>query len=86
MPVPKRKTSKRRRDQRQSCKFIVPQGFAACSECEAPIASHEVCASCGFYQGRKVLATKNDRGLKRLKERKELEAKKKTPEQADQQA
>lgn len=65
MPVPKRKTSKSRRDQRSACKFLRPQPFAACSSCQAPILPHIVCEVCGYYKGRKVLTTKLDRAAKR---------------------
>lgn len=71
MPVPKRKTSKARRDQRQSCKFIRPAAFSACKNCESPIGGHQVCADCGFYKGRKVIMTKLERAVKRAEERKE---------------
>lgn len=72
MPVPKRKTSKARRDQRQSSKFIRPQSFAGCSNCESPILPHNVCKDCGFYKGKKVLVTKIERALKRGEVRKAL--------------
>lgn len=62
MPVPKRKTSKARRDSRQSCKFIRPKAIAACAQCKEPIAPHQACKECGFYKGKKVLATKSERG------------------------
>ncbi|MBY0109784.1 MAG: 50S ribosomal protein L32 [Candidatus Babeliaceae bacterium] len=65
MPVPKRKTSKRRRDQRQSTKFIRPQAITSCKQCNEPTLPHQVCTECGYYKGRKVLTTKNDRGLQR---------------------
>lgn len=61
MPVPKRKTSKARRDKRQSCKFIRPKAFCHCSNCEAPLNPHQACLTCGFYKGKKVLTTKQDR-------------------------
>lgn len=72
MPVPKRKTSKRRRDQRHSSRFLRPQSFAGCSNCESPNLPHQVCKDCGFYKGKKVLATKIERALKRGEERKEI--------------
>lgn len=75
MPVPKRKTSKARRDQRQSTKFIRPQATTSCSNCQAPLATHTACMSCGFYKGRKVLTTKLDRALKRGEERSAAQAK-----------
>ncbi len=75
MPVPKRKTSKARRDQRQSCKFIRPQSITKCSNCENPLGTHQACAECGFYKGKKVLTTKADRALKRGESRQALHAK-----------
>lgn len=65
MAVPKRKTSKSRRDQRSACKFLRPQAFADCSHCATPTMPHIVCSNCGYYKGRKVLVTKLDRALKR---------------------
>lgn len=65
MAVPKRKTSKARRDQRSACKFLRPQVFGECSHCAAPVMPHIVCSNCGYYKGRKVLTTKLDRALKR---------------------
>ncbi len=72
MPVPKRKTSKSRRDMRSACKFLRPQSFAACSNCTEPLLPHIICANCGYYKGRKVLVTKLDRALKRGETRKNL--------------
>lgn len=65
MPVPKRKTSKSRRDQRSACKFLVPQLFATCAHCSAPLLPHIVCETCGYYKGRKIMKTKLDRAIKR---------------------
>ena len=65
MAVPKRKTSKSRRDQRSASKFIRPQIFSECSHCSAPLLPHIVCEGCGFYRGRKIIKTKLDRSLAR---------------------
>ncbi len=65
MPVPKRKTSKSRRDSRHSCNFIRPRPFSACSNCQQPVLGHVVCAGCGYYKGRQIMATKVDRAVKR---------------------
>ena len=65
MAVPKRKTSKARRDQRSSAKFIRPKIFVTCSNCSNPINSHQLCENCGFYKGRKIMKTKIERALKR---------------------
>ncbi|MBA3954344.1 50S ribosomal protein L32 [Candidatus Dependentiae bacterium] len=75
MPVPKRKTSKARRDQRQSTKFIRPQSITQCANCQEPLATHQACAVCGYYKGRKVLNTKLERTIKRTETRTALQAK-----------
>lgn len=65
MPTPKRKTSKARRDQRQSTKFIRPQAITKCANCDHPLSPHQACEKCGFYKGKKVLTTKLERAIKR---------------------
>ena len=59
MAVPKRKTSKARRDTRRSSvwKLDVP-GIVACPNCGAYHLPHRVCKACGYYNGRKVLDVK----------------------------
>lgn len=74
MPVPKRKTSKSRRDKRSSCKFIRPHAVITCSNCEYPLTPHQACAHCGFYKGRKVLKTKLERALTRGEARRAKQA------------
>lgn len=71
MPVPKRKTSKSRRDMRSACKFLRPQIANLCNnqECGAPKLPHEVCSQCGFYRGKKVITTKMDRNILRSQTR-----------------
>lgn len=75
MPVPKRKTSKARRDQRHSTRFIRPGAIAQCSNCEHPLSPHQACDQCGFYKGKKVMTTKLDRALKRGEARRAMQAK-----------
>lgn len=57
MAVPKRRTSKARRDQRRasSCKLEAPT-LVKCSNCGEFKRPHRVCASCGFYNGKEVIA------------------------------
>jgi large subunit ribosomal protein L32 len=76
MPVPKRKLSRARRDSRAACKFIRPKAFTHCTNCKETIATHVACLSCGFYKGIKVLATKNERSVKRLELRQKRDARK----------
>ncbi|MCI8441980.1 MAG: 50S ribosomal protein L32 [Provencibacterium sp.] len=57
MAVPKRKTSKARRDKRRSnvWKLSMP-GFSKCTQCGELKAPHKVCLNCGYYKGREVIS------------------------------
>lgn len=57
MAVPKRKTSKARRDKRRAAniKYIAPN-VIKCLQCHEPNVSHRVCANCGYYKGKEVIA------------------------------
>lgn len=58
MAVPKRKTSRWRRDQRRAQNFFAklkPSALSACSNCGELIMPHRVCPYCGYYKGRSVL-------------------------------
>ena len=65
MPVPKRKRSRARRDKRFANKGLYLGQFGLCPSCETPIVSHQACKACGFYKGRKVMITKDERAGKR---------------------
>ena len=56
MAVPKRKTSKARRDKRRSnvWKLDVP-GFSRCTKCGELKLPHRVCGDCGHYKGVQVV-------------------------------
>ena len=56
MDVPKRKTSKARRDKRRSAvwKLDAP-AMSKCDNCGAIKAPHKVCKNCGFYKGVEVI-------------------------------
>ncbi len=56
MAVPKKRTSKRRRDMRRAHDAIHFSGAVeVCPECAELKLYHRVCESCGYYRGRKVL-------------------------------
>lgn len=57
MAVPKKKTSKSRRDQRRSHHAVQPQSLSVCGECGERKRPHHVCPSCGTYRERQVFAT-----------------------------
>ncbi|MFI3227031.1 MAG: 50S ribosomal protein L32 [Clostridia bacterium] len=56
MAVPKRKTSKARRDKRRNShwKLALP-GTVACPKCGEAVLSHRMCKACGTYKGRQVV-------------------------------
>ena len=57
MAVPKRKTSKARRDKRRSHDGLIAPAASTCPQCGAPKAPHRVCGSCGSYKGRTIIET-----------------------------
>ena len=58
MAVPKRKTSKARRNSRNSANFkAVAPTVVECPKCHEKKAPHKVCAKCGTYNGKQVIET-----------------------------
>ena len=58
MPVPKQRVSKQRRDFRRSHHALSLPTLVPCPQCRRPRPPHQVCATCGTYKGREVIATK----------------------------
>ncbi|MDP2172591.1 MAG: 50S ribosomal protein L32 [Candidatus Cloacimonadaceae bacterium] len=58
MAVPKRKTSKTRRDKRRTHDALTPPAFTTCSKCGEATRPHHICDHCGTYDGRKIKAAK----------------------------
>ncbi len=61
MAVPKKKTSKARRDKRRSSvwKLELP-GMIKCPKCGEYVLSHRVCKSCGTYAGKTIIDQKEE--------------------------
>ncbi|HXP31459.1 MAG TPA: 50S ribosomal protein L32 [Stellaceae bacterium] len=57
MAVPKKKTSKSRRNMRRSHHALPAASFIECSHCGEMKRSHHVCAACGHYGEREVVPT-----------------------------
>jgi large subunit ribosomal protein L32 len=53
--LPKKKISRRRRDNRRSHHALTPAALTACPNCRRPIVAHQACPHCGQYRGRQVL-------------------------------
>lgn len=51
MAVPKRKTSKTRKNLRRSHHALTPPGRSQCPNCGAARLPHRVCRECGHYRG-----------------------------------
>ncbi len=57
MAVPKRKTSKARRDKRTANWKLVLPGMVKCPKCQEYKLADRVCKACGFYDGKEVIKT-----------------------------
>ncbi len=60
MAVPKRKTSKARRDQRRANWKISAPTTTECSQCHKMKLAHRVCKHCGYYDGKQVIVMDAD--------------------------
>ena len=57
-PLPKRKYPRARRGKRQSHLHMTAPALVECSQCHTPKMPHQVCPSCGSYNGREVIEIK----------------------------
>jgi len=57
MAVPKRKTSKSKRDKRRTHQKIAGPNLTSCPQCGEARLPHHACHSCGTYKGRTVIET-----------------------------
>jgi len=65
MAVPKRKTSKAKRDQRRASNFkLEPPNLSECPQCHALKPSHIVCKACGYYAGKQVVEVADEKRSK----------------------
>ncbi|MCF7798122.1 MAG: 50S ribosomal protein L32 [Candidatus Marinimicrobia bacterium] len=58
MAVPKRKTSKARRDKRRTHWKASAPTLITCSNCSEAKLPHRVCPHCGYYKGKQVIIPK----------------------------
>jgi large subunit ribosomal protein L32 len=58
MAVPKRKTSKARRDKRRTHYKLMAPNVVECPHCHEPKLPHRVCPHCGKYKGEEVIEVK----------------------------
>jgi large subunit ribosomal protein L32 len=55
MAVPRRKISKSAKKKRRTHFKLTPKSLSECSNCGQPKLPHQVCDSCGQYNGREVI-------------------------------
>ena len=55
MGVPKKKTSKARRDKRRSHDSLTARSLSLCPQCHEPKLPHRVCPHCGTYKGKEIV-------------------------------
>lgn len=57
MAVPKRKTSKSKRDMRRaSAQVLTKATIVECPQCHETKLPHRVCPSCGYYKNREAMS------------------------------
>ncbi|SNR90462.1 large subunit ribosomal protein L32 [Anaerovirgula multivorans] len=57
MAVPKRKTSKSKKNMRRAANSKqVATGYVKCPQCHEPKLSHRVCPECGYYKNKEVIS------------------------------
>ncbi len=59
MAVPKKKTSKSKKNLRRAHDALVAPGYSTCPTCQEPKRPHRVCASCGSYKGKEIIGSDN---------------------------
>jgi large subunit ribosomal protein L32 len=55
MAVPKKHTTKSKRDKKRMHIFLNPPTLGNCPKCGKPKLPHAICHNCGFYKGVEVL-------------------------------
>ncbi len=57
MPNPTRRSSTTRRDKRRTHYKATATSTAVCPNCGAAKITHAACPECGYYNGRKIIAS-----------------------------
>ncbi len=56
MAVPKRKTSKSKKNKRRASAYRLAKAtISECPQCHEPKLPHRVCQACGYYKNREVI-------------------------------
>ncbi len=60
MAVPKRKTSKSKRDKRKTHQKLAAPNLSTCPKCGEATLPHHACPNCGNYKGRTVVSPEEE--------------------------
>lgn len=84
MAVPKKRTTKSKRDKRRLHIFLKEPSLTKCPKCGSLCLPHTLCSSCGYYRGREVVdvLAKLDK-KERKKREKEMGAKEEKGKEAE---
>ncbi len=55
MAVPKKKTSKSRKNMRRAHDFLTTPSLSVCPQCKEAKLPHRACPACGTYKGKEVI-------------------------------
>jgi len=61
MAQPKRRWSKARTGTKRSTWKIEEKNLGKCSHCHEPAIPHTICSNCGYYDGKEVIAKKEEK-------------------------
>ena len=58
LAVPKKKTSRSKRDKRRTHDKLKAINIVECTQCHSKKIAHRVCLNCGYYNNREVISEK----------------------------
>ncbi|MBN1163107.1 MAG: 50S ribosomal protein L32 [Candidatus Krumholzibacteriota bacterium] len=62
MAVPKKRTSKSKKNKRRTHWKAAQPALSSCPHCHQPKQPHRVCPHCGHYAGREVISPETEEG------------------------
>jgi large subunit ribosomal protein L32 len=65
MPMPKRKTSKSRRDKRRTHWNLKEVNLEECPRCHEMKLPHRACLECGYYNGKEIIPSSEKKDKKK---------------------
>ncbi|MCK5768040.1 MAG: 50S ribosomal protein L32 [Candidatus Atribacteria bacterium] len=67
MPMPKRKTSKSRKNKRRTHWNLTETKLTECPRCHEMKLPHRACPECGYYNGKKIVISTEEKQKKKEK-------------------